>query len=355
MPINPLVGAALVSGGSSLLNSFSQAAANAKNLKIARETNEMNYKINKENNEFNRQMALEQWQRETSYNHPAMQMQRALQAGLNPFAVMGSQSNTTGVSNMAPPTSSGAIPMQAAHVEPLNFSDSFAAFSAIASALNQLGDAKKKGIETGWLDKQLEEQWKALSLDNNWKSFTQAIDKELYKNNAHWTNEQYRANVEKTYKEIDSLIESIKNQQKQGQIYDLDKAIKEFEKVIAHARSIEEPKILRQTFINAVKQGNNIDASTAKTNRERQLLGNTIDGVEMPKVVLDHFRERVRKEVQNASQRADIEKILNDIEKGELDSGVVQELEKTRVFLSHIPVFGEILDLLKDFAKAQMK
>ena len=111
MPINPLVGSALISGGASLLNSFSQAAANAKNLKIARETNEMNYKIFKESNEFNRKMALEQWNRETAYNHPAMQMQRALDAGLNPFAVMGSQSNTTGVSNMAPPSSSGAIPL----------------------------------------------------------------------------------------------------------------------------------------------------------------------------------------------------------------------------------------------------
>lgn len=355
MPINPLIGSALISGGASLLNSFSQAAANAKNLKIARETNAMNYKIFQESNEFNRKMALEQWNRETVYNHPAMQMQRALDAGLNPFAVMGSQSNTTGVSNMAPPSSSGAIPLQAATVQPLNFSDSFAAFSSIASALSQLGDAKKKGIEIGWLDKQLQEQWNALKLDNDWKAFTQNIDKQFYESNAHWTNEQNRANVEKTYKDISSLIETIKNQQKQGEIYDEEKAIKQFEKIIARERSITEPKILRQTFINAVKQGNQIDESTAKLKRERELLGNTVDGVEMPKEVLDKFRERVRKEVSNQTQRAEIDKILNDIEKGQLDSGVVQGLENAKVFLSHIPVIGDIIDLLKAYGKAKMK
>lgn len=56
MPLNPLIGGALISGASSLLGgmfgSASQSSANRTNLQIARETNQMQYQMFQEQNAF---------------------------------------------------------------------------------------------------------------------------------------------------------------------------------------------------------------------------------------------------------------------------------------------------------------
>lgn len=84
MPIPLALGAALISGGASLLgnavNAFSQNQANKQSMKIARYQNAWN---------------LEQWNRENAYNLPTAQMARLKAAGLNPNLVYGSGGATT--------------------------------------------------------------------------------------------------------------------------------------------------------------------------------------------------------------------------------------------------------------------
>lgn len=67
-------------------------ATNLANLSIAKDTNESNYQIAQEANDLNYRMFneqnqwnLEQWQRENEYNSPAAQMERMMQAGINPL------------------------------------------------------------------------------------------------------------------------------------------------------------------------------------------------------------------------------------------------------------------------------
>ena len=64
-------------------------ATNDVNYKIAQEANDLEYKMFNEQNQWN----LEQWERENEYNSPSAQMQRYIEAGINPLFAVG---NITG-------------------------------------------------------------------------------------------------------------------------------------------------------------------------------------------------------------------------------------------------------------------
>lgn len=107
MPL-PLLGAAAILGGSSILSGISSAlgsgyssrkavaaqeAANATNLQIARETNQANRDL---------------WHEQSEYNTPLNQMKRYRDAGINPFMAM---------SQISPGLAESAPQMQAASVD----------------------------------------------------------------------------------------------------------------------------------------------------------------------------------------------------------------------------------------------
>ena len=69
-----------------LADMFSSSDANDTNLQIARETNEQTYKMFHEQQDFNERM----WNATNAYNDPARQMERLRAAGINPFAILGS-------------------------------------------------------------------------------------------------------------------------------------------------------------------------------------------------------------------------------------------------------------------------
>lgn len=128
IPIPPVVGSAMISGGASLLGgllgSNSQSKANKTNLKIARETNALNYKMFQEQNEYNKEM----WQLNNEYNDPSNQAQRLQDAGFNPYL---SGDVSSGMSSSAP--SSVPLPnLVTPQVQPN---------MAFANSLPQLGTA----------------------------------------------------------------------------------------------------------------------------------------------------------------------------------------------------------------------
>lgn len=125
MPIDPLVGSALVSGISGLLGSgisggMSKRAAKAYN-KGQKEIAQMNNEWNAQQAAINRewqtsernaqnQWTLEQWNRENEYNSPAAQRARLEEAGYNPYmnGLDGNSAGTgvtsSGVSGVGNPT-----------------------------------------------------------------------------------------------------------------------------------------------------------------------------------------------------------------------------------------------------------
>lgn len=125
MPISPLIGSALVSGGANIL-------ANILGRKSNKDTNKSNYHIAQLNNEFNERMLQKQmdyntdmWNKENAYNTPEQQRKRFEAAGLNPYMMLGNiQAGQAGsVGGVNPPTAQ-PVTMQPFHPD----------FSGIAQA-----------------------------------------------------------------------------------------------------------------------------------------------------------------------------------------------------------------------------
>lgn len=112
--------------GSSALNSQSQSQANKYNLQAQRETNQANMEINQSQLDYAQKMyqdqVAQQWKMfntTNAYNSPTAQKQRYLDAGLNPYIMMGSQPAAS-ASSMPAAGIPAQLPMQAARMEAFN-------------------------------------------------------------------------------------------------------------------------------------------------------------------------------------------------------------------------------------------
>lgn len=112
--------------GSSALNAASQNQANKYNLQAQRETNQANMAINQSQLDYAQKMyqdqVAQQWKMfntTNAYNSPAAQKQRYLDAGLNPYIMMGAQPAAS-ASSMPAAGVPNQLPMQAARMEAFN-------------------------------------------------------------------------------------------------------------------------------------------------------------------------------------------------------------------------------------------
>lgn len=163
MPIDPLIGSALISGGASLLGNLfgglssgsAQRSANATNLQIAQMNNQRQYQMFQEQNAFNERMYNQMQQ----YNTPTAQMQRYADAGINPYIAAGNvqTGNVQSALQSAP-----APQMQAAQMQPVTGPGDamMNAGNQISSIINQyaqnalaLAQAKKTNAEANWVDR----------------------------------------------------------------------------------------------------------------------------------------------------------------------------------------------------------
>ena len=111
---------------SSAMNAASQSQANKYNLQAQRETNQANMAINQSQLDYAQKMyqdqVAQQWKMfntTNAYNSPAAQKQRYLDAGLNPYIMMGSQPAAS-ASSMPAAGIPAQLPMQAARMEAFN-------------------------------------------------------------------------------------------------------------------------------------------------------------------------------------------------------------------------------------------
>lgn len=111
---------------SSLMNAQSQYQANKYNLQAQRETNQANMAINQSQLDYAQKVyqdqVAQQWKMfntTNAYNSPTAQKQRYLDAGLNPYIMMGSQPAAS-ASSMPAAGIPNQLPMQAARMEAFN-------------------------------------------------------------------------------------------------------------------------------------------------------------------------------------------------------------------------------------------
>ncbi len=161
-------------------NAQNVAATNQANLQIAQDTNKANFEIAQMGNEYNEKMLERQikqewdmWNAQNEYNSLGSQMERAREAGINPYVASGLMSAGTAGSMSSPaaqgavtPTMQGAT-MQAAQAQgatmmPADFS-SLSGLRGVASNFISLLEAQEevKG-------KQLQNQ--SQSIENDYKA-----------------------------------------------------------------------------------------------------------------------------------------------------------------------------------------
>lgn len=169
MPLDPLIGSALISGASSLLGgifgSGAQSSANRTNLQIARETNQMQYQMFQEQNAFNERMYNQMQQ----YNTPAAQMQRYQDAGINPYIAAGNVQSGNAQSALQ---SAQPLPLHTAQVMPVDaFKDTFTQIGNVISQYAQndlaLSQAQKNRAESNWIDRLNGAQFNKLSAETS--------------------------------------------------------------------------------------------------------------------------------------------------------------------------------------------
>lgn len=175
--MNPQIGAAIISGGASLLgglfggksNQSEIDKANATNLQIARETNQQQYQMFQEQNSFNERM----YNQMQAYNTPAAQMQRYQDAGINPYIAAGNVQTGNVQSSLQ---SAQAPQLHTAQVAPaLGMGDAIQnSFTQIGNVVAQyaqnelaLSQAQKNRAEAGWVDRLNGAQFNKMSAETN--------------------------------------------------------------------------------------------------------------------------------------------------------------------------------------------
>ncbi len=175
--MNSQIGAAIISGGASLLgglfggnsNQSAQDKANATNLQIARETNQQQYQMFQEQNSFNERM----YNQMQAYNTPAAQMQRYQDAGINPYIAAGNVQTGNVQSSLQ---SAQAPQLHTAQVAPaLGMGDAIQnSFTQIGNVVAQyaqnelaLSQAQKNRAEAGWVDRLNGAQFNKMSAETN--------------------------------------------------------------------------------------------------------------------------------------------------------------------------------------------
>lgn len=290
MPIAPLIGSALISGGASLLGNLfgglssgsAQRSANATNLQIAQMNNQRQYQMFQEQNAFNERMYNQMQQ----YNTPTAQMQRYADAGINPYIAAGNvqTGNVQSALQSAP-----APQMQAAQMQAVTGPGDamMNAGNQISSIVNQyaqnalaLAQAKKTEAEANWVDRlnaanvlklhsssRLDDgQSSLLGLDYKLKSdtlgnFIKLSD--LSVTNAELTNEQLEVatqsiRLENALKNIDLGIQS-----KYGeQMFKANLA-----KTLVEAFATEQGVYQRNRQLAIAQQEANTNSKNAETNR----------------------------------------------------------------------------------------
>lgn len=120
-PISIAVGGASLLGSlfSGITGNKASKNTNNTNLQIARENNQIQQQIARENNQlqvdmmrennrYSRDLAIELFNLENAYNTPEAQMQRLIEAGLNPATMYGSGGTVGNTGDIATPTSAGS-------------------------------------------------------------------------------------------------------------------------------------------------------------------------------------------------------------------------------------------------------
>ena len=306
--MNPQIGAAIISGGASLLgglfggnsNQSAQDKANATNLQIARETNQQQYQMFQEQNSFNER----RYNHTQAYNTPAAQMQRYQDAGINPYIAAGNVQTGNVQSSLQ---SAQAPQLHTAQVAPaLGMGDAIQnSFTQIGNVVAQyaqnelaLSQAQKNRAEAGWVDRlngaqfnkmsaetnNLQQQGSLLGLDYKMKSDTLGNYIKL--------SDLSVLNAEKTNEQLDVITQSARIENALSNInlgiqskYGERMFVATLSKTLAESFATQAGVRQRDAQIAIDKQNANTNAKNAQTNAKNAQTNAAVGGAQINNLI----------------------------------------------------------------------
>lgn len=197
-------------------------ATNALNKQIADEQNALNYQMFNEQNDWN----LAQWERENEYNSPKLQVQRYMEAGINPLWAMskGDAGNAQHLTSAAAHPAAGATMVAPSSVAPQvmpEFDPSRLSniVSAATNVSNTLQGFYKLGLESIDTDTRRNVANSQIGVNTAEALFkkSQTTGQDIFNN---LNTDTYGVLVGIKQREYDKLISDIDNAKKQGQLTD---------------------------------------------------------------------------------------------------------------------------------------
>nr|DAT49832.1 MAG TPA: DNA pilot protein VP2 [Microviridae sp.] len=337
--MNPQIGAAIISGGASLLgglfggksNQSEIDKANATNLQIARETNQQQYQMFQEQNSFNERM----YNQMQAYNTPAAQMQRYQDAGINPYIAAGNVQTGNVQSSLQ---SAQAPQLHTAQVAPaLGMGDAIQnSFTQIGNVVAQyaqnelaLSQAQKNRAEAGWVDRlngaqfnkmsaetnNLQQQGSLLGLDYKMKSDTLGNYIKL--------SDLSVLNAEKTNEQLDVITQSARIENSLSNInlgiqsqYGKRMFIAQLSKTLAESFATQASVRQRDAQIAIDRQNANTNAKNAQTNAKNAQTNAAVGGAQINNLI--------QQAIKTAEETTGIK--IDNKTKGQLNRTIIQGL-----------------------------
>ena len=164
----------------------------------AYKTQQSNERMAKENREFQRATSIEMWNMENDYNNPSSQMQRLVEAGINPYVAASKVAEAN--SSQAMPTPSQQAPQNQMYT---GFGKSF---SDAANVLGALANARNKSAESEYLERTLAARAQSEVVSAAQKELDYNLDVALKGQERNQTIQESRTRIQKNLADIDLAL-----------------------------------------------------------------------------------------------------------------------------------------------------
>lgn len=178
---------------------------------LAQQQQEYNIQNAQQQFEYNKYYQERQFQQQqqatreaNEYNSPTKQLQRLGDAGINPFVALSNNLGSSGTQSSVPSGSGGSagLPSVGLPTVPLNPYSYSSSVSNISSALRNVADAKKAGVETKWLEDSMQDMLRNLKNEADQKELQNII----LKIQSSVEDRKQQLLIKKTLKEIDKFV-----------------------------------------------------------------------------------------------------------------------------------------------------
>lgn len=264
------LGKAIVGGAPTMLTSLglglikgisdnqAQKSANETNLKIADQNNQTSIAIAdanrqaqidmmRENNQFSRDMAIDMFNLENQYNSPVELVKRLEAAGINPAVYFGQGAGSVANADASSPSSAGStISPSLPTLTTPNIQAAPPIVSGFIDGLQQLVNmqltakqAEKTGVETGKLQKFMDEEFQSLVLSNKNQEIKNNADQFQYQMETMFAKAERGTRLAHMIQQIYDLGASIQLKAAQGRLADAQSDLAKMEKEFTNSRNTE--------------------------------------------------------------------------------------------------------------------